>query len=169
MSTSLPLEDRPNRPIGVLRLSLTARCNLACSYCCTDVEEPLGLLTLEQQLRVIRVAARLGAQPLRLTSGEPLLSRRLLPLLESVAQARRDPSDPMADLQTVALTSNGVLLSERVACALRAVGLDRITISLDAALGDSAARMAGLQGGAVAGDRLVRQVQDGIAAARRWF
>ena len=89
MSTSLPLADRLNRPIGVLRLSLTARCNLACPYCCPDVEEPPGLLTLEQQMRVIRVAARLGAQTLRLTGGEPLLSRRLLPLLEAVAQARR--------------------------------------------------------------------------------
>ena len=80
MSTSLPLADRLNRPIGVLRLSLTARCNLACPYCCPDVEEPPGLLTLEQQIRVIRVATRLGAQTLRLTGGEPLLSRRLLPL-----------------------------------------------------------------------------------------
>ena len=165
MSTSLPLADRLNRPIGVLRLSLTARCNLACPYCCPDVEEPPGLLTLEQQIRVIRVATRLGAQTLRLTGGEPLLSRRLLPLLEAVAQARRDRSDPIAGLQAVALTSNGVLLSEPMARALRAAGLDRITISLDAAEGEAAARMAGLQGGAVAGDRLVRQVQDGIAAA----
>ena len=165
MSTSLPLADRLNRPIGVLRLSLTARCNLACPYCCTDVEEPPGLLTLEQQIRVIRVATRLGAQTLRLTGGEPLLSRRLLPLLEAVAQARRDRSDPMVGLQAVALTSNGVLLSAPMARALRAAGLDRITISLDAAEGEAAARMAGLQGGAVAGERLVRQVQDGIAAA----
>ena len=60
MSTSLPLADRLNRPIGVLRLSLTARCNLACPYCCPDVEELPGLLTLEQQIRVIRVATRLG-------------------------------------------------------------------------------------------------------------
>ena len=52
-----------------------------------------------------------------------------------------------------------------MARALRAAWLDRITISLDAAEGEAAARMAGLQGGAVAGDRLVRQVQDGIAAA----
>ena len=89
MSTYLPLADRLNRPIGVLRLSLTARCNLACPYCCPDVEEPPGLLTLEQQIRVIRVATRLGVQTLRLTGGEPLLSRRLLPLLEAVAQALR--------------------------------------------------------------------------------
>ncbi len=166
MSTPLPLVDRLNRPLGVLRLSLTARCNLACPYCCPDVEEPQGLLTLEQQMRVIRVAARLGARKLRLTGGEPLMSRRLLPLLEAVARARRDCSDPMAYLQSVALTSNGVLLSEEMARALRAAGLDRITISLDAIEGNTAARMAGLRGGAVAGDRLVRQVQNGIAAAR---
>ena len=156
MSTSLSLADRLNRPIGVLRMSLTARCNLACPYCCPDVEELPGLLNLEQQIRVIRVATRLGAQTLRLTGGEPLLSRRLLPLLEAVAQARRDRSDPIAGLQAVALTSNGVLLSEPMARALRAAGLDRITISLDAAEGEAAARMAGLQGGAIAGERLVR-------------
>ena len=74
MSTSLPLADRLNRPIGVLRLSLTARCNLACPYCCPDLEEPSGLLTLEQQMRVIRVAKRLGAQTLRLSGGEALLN-----------------------------------------------------------------------------------------------
>lgn len=129
------------------------------------MEKPLGLLSLEQQLRVIRVAARLGEQTLPLTGGEPLLSRRLLPLLDSVTQARRDRSDPMAGLQAVALTSNEVLLSKRIARALRAAGLDCITISLDAAEWE-AARMAGLQGGAVAGDRLVRQAQDGIAPAR---
>ena len=110
MSTSLPLADRFNRPIGVLRLSLTARCNLSCPYCCPDVDDPPGLLNLDQQLRVIRVASRLGAQTLRLTGGEPLLSRRLLPLLEAVAQARMRRSDPMAGLRAVALTANGVLL-----------------------------------------------------------
>ena len=89
MSTSLPLADRFNRPLGVLRLSLTARCNLACPYCRPDVDDPPGLLTLEQQMRVIRVASRLGTQTLRLTGGEPLLSRRLLPLLEAVAPAPR--------------------------------------------------------------------------------
>ena len=166
MSTSLPLADRFNRPLGVLRLSLTARCNLACPYCRPDVDDPPGLLTLEQQMRVIRVASRLGTQTLRLTGGEPLLSRRLLPLLEAVAQARRRRSDPVAGLEVVALTSNGVLLSEPMARSLRAAGLNRITISLDAAEGDAAARMAGLQGGAVAGERLVRKVQDGISAAR---
>ena len=166
MSTSLPLADRLNRPIGVLRLSLTARCNLACPYCCPDVEDPPGLLTLEQQLRVIRVAARLGAQTLRLTGGEPLLSTRLLPLLQRVNDGRAVQAQPWAGLREVALTSNGVLLNRQRAEALRAAGLDRITISLDAMHGAVAARMAGLRGGAAAGDQLVQQVLSGLAAAR---
>ena len=166
MSTSLPLADRLNRPIGVLRLSLTARCNLACPYCCPDLEEPPGLLTLEQQMRVIRVAARLGAQTLRLTGGEPLLSTRLLPLLQRVNDGRAVQAQPWAGLREVALTSNGVLLNRQRAEALRAAGLDRITISLDAMHGAVAARMAGLRGGAAAGDQLVQQVLSGLAAAR---
>ena len=166
MSTPLPLTDRLNRPIGVLRLSLTARCNLACPYCCPDVEDPPGLLTLEQQLRVIRVAARLGAQTLRLTGGEPLLSTRLLPLLQRVNDGRAVQAQPWAGLREVALTSNGVLLNRQRAEALRAAGLDRITISLDAMHGAVAARMAGLRGGAAAGDQLVQQVLSGLAAAR---
>ena len=166
MSTLLPLTDRLNRPIGVLRLSLTARCNLACPYCCPDVEDPPGLLTLEQQLRVIRVAARLGAQTLRLTGGEPLLSTRLLPLLQRVNDGRAVQAQPWAGLREVALTSNGVLLNRQRAEALRAAGLDRITISLDAMHGAVAARMAGLRGGAAAGDQLVQQVLSGLAAAR---
>ena len=166
MSTSLPLADRLNRPIGVLRLSLTARCNLACPYCCPDVEEPPGLLTLEQQMRVIRVAARLGAQTLRLTGGEPLLSSRLLPLLQRVNDGRAVHAQPWAGLRQVALTSNGVLLNRQRAEALRAAGLDRITLSLDAIHGAVAARMAGLRGGAAAGDQLVQQVLNGLAAAR---
>ena len=166
MSTPLPLADRLNRPIGVLRLSLTARCNLACPYCCPDVEEPPGLLTLEQQMRVIRVAARLGAQTLRLTGGEPLLSSRLLPLLQRVNDGRAVHAQPWAGLRQVALTSNGVLLNRQRAEALRAAGLNRITLSLDAIHGAVAARMAGLRGGAAAGDQLVQQVLNGLAAAR---
>ena len=158
--------DQRNRPLGVLRLSLTARCNLACPYCCPDVADPPGLLSLEQQLRLIRVACRLGAHTLRLTGGEPLLSEQLLPLLIKVAQGRLTPGDPLEGLQQVALTSNGVLLDHDRAHALRVAGLDRITISLDAVDGDVAARMAGLRGGASVGERQVQRVLSGFEAAR---
>ena len=166
MSAAPLLSDQRNRHLRVLRLSLTARCNLACPYCCPDLQDPPGLLSLDQQLCLIRVAARLGAKTLRLTGGEPLLSDRLLPLLQAVAVGRATPGDPLQGLQQVAVTSNGVLLNAERARDLRAAGLDRITLSLDAVDGAQAARMAGLQGGAVSGDRLVQQVLAALDAAR---
>ena len=73
---------------------------------------------------------------------------------------------PLAGLRDVALTTNGVLLSEQRAKALRNTGLDRITVSLDAVDGAVAARMAGLRGGRIAGEGLVQQVLAGLVAAR---
>ena len=158
--------DQWSRPFGVLRISLTARCNLACPYCCPDQKDPPGLLDLDQHLRLIRVACGLGLQTLRLTGGEPLLSDRLLPLLEALAAGRADAADPLARLRDVALTTNGVLLTSEKALALRAAGLDRITVSLDALDGEVVAKMAGLRGGTRAGEQLVEQVLGGLTAAR---
>ena len=166
MMSTAAIADQRARPLGVLRLSLTARCNLACPYCCPDAADPPGLMTLDQQLRLIRVAAGLGARTVRLTGGEPLLSDRLLPLLEQISRGRQTPGDPLQGLSQVALTSNGVLLTAERARMLRTAGLDRITLSLDAVDGAVAARMAGLRGGVGAGDRLVQQVIDAVTAAR---
>ena len=127
MSTRNRSQDRLGRPLGVLRLSLTARCNLACTYCRPADDEPSDLLNRPAQMAVIRAACRLGLQSLRLTGGEPLLSPQLEPLLQSITHGRSDPSDPLAGLQEVALTSNGVLLSRERAAGLRQSGLDRIT------------------------------------------
>ena len=69
-----PATDQLQRPLGVLRLSLTARCNLACPYCQPDGEEAPDRLTTEQRLRVIEAACSLGVSSLRLTGGEPLLT-----------------------------------------------------------------------------------------------
>ena len=152
--------DWYGRPLGVMRLSLTARCNLACPYCCPDSRDPEGMLDLQDQLRLIRVACSLGVHTVRLTGGEPLLSDRLEPLLASIAL------DRPAGLEELALTTNGVLLSPERALRLKRAGLDRITISLDGADGASVARMAGLQGGAPAGQSLLDQVLLGLEAAR---
>ena len=138
--------DRLGRPLGVLRLSLTARCNLACPYCLPDGTEPPGLLTLAQRLRVIEAAAALGARSLRLTGGEPLLHSGLEELIAAV-QPLRAPYANGPGLREIALTSNGALLSAERARALRAAGLDRITLSLDGTTGASVARMAGVGGG----------------------
>ena len=137
--------DRLSRPLGVLRLSLTARCNLACPYCLPDGVEPAGLLSLEQRRRVIAAAVALGARSLRLTGGEPLLHTGLEELIAAV-QPLRTPHPAVPGLREIALTSNGTLLSAARARALRAAGLDRITLSLDGATGTSVARMAGLAG-----------------------
>ncbi|MFM7453505.1 MAG: radical SAM protein, partial [Cyanobium sp.] len=130
--------DQLNRPLGVLRLSVTARCNLACPYCLPDSVEPPGLLTLAQRLRLISAAVALGARSLRLTGGEPLLHAGLEELIAAVrALGERG-------LREIALTSNGVLLSAERARDLRRAGLNRITLSLDGATGEAVARMAGV-------------------------
>jgi len=154
--------DQLGRPLGVLRLSLTARCNLACPYCLPDGQEPEGVLTLEQRLRVISAAVALGARSLRLTGGEPLLHGQLEELIASAARPA---------LHEIALTSNGVLLSAARAQALRRAGLNRITFSLDGATGEAVARMAGVGGGdpqerEQRGDALLAKVLAAIEHAR---
>ena len=157
MAQRQPL-DTLSRPIGVLRLSLTARCNLACPYCLPDGEEPPELLTLEQRLQVIAAGVALGVSSLRLTGGEPLLHPQLAALLKAVQPLRRE------GLKDIALTSNGLLLTAQRAQALRAAGLDRLTISLDGTTGASVARMAGLADSA-AGERALEQVLRAIEHA----
>ena len=143
----------------MLRLSLTARCNLACPYCLPDGREPADLLNLSQRLQVVAAAVALGATSLRLTGGEPLLHPELEALLEALQPLRQQ------GLREIALTSNGTLLTAARAQALREAGLDRITLSLDGADGPSVARMAGLHDGA-AGERALGAVLAAIEHAR---
>ncbi|MCP9820064.1 radical SAM protein [Synechococcus sp. Cruz-9H2] len=159
MAAPTPLLDQLGRPPGVLRLSLTARCNLACPYCCPDSHDPPELLTHAERLRLVSAAAELGFSRLRLTGGEPLLHRGLEELVEALRPLRgaRDGSGSPG-LSEIALTTNGVLLSAQRARELRAAGLDRITVSLDGTDGASVARMAGLAGGAMAGEAVLEKV-----------
>ena len=124
--TAAPVLDRYGRPAGSLRLSVTDRCNLRCAYCMPEAEYAWlpreSLLTFEELARVAGVFASLGAHKVRLTGGEPLLRHDLAGLVRLL---RRD-----ARITDLALTTNGVLLG-RQAGALRAAGLDRVTVSLD--------------------------------------
>jgi cyclic pyranopterin phosphate synthase len=149
----------------VLRLSLTARCNLACPYCLPDGIEPPGLLSQTQRLAVVGAAAALGVHHLRLTGGEPLLHPGLEALIAACTPLRA------AGLQEISLTSNGALLTAERALALRAAGLDRLTLSLDGTTGAAVAAMAGLRGGlgaapVAAGEVLLAKVLAAIEHAR---
>ncbi|MYK06802.1 MAG: GTP 3',8-cyclase MoaA [Synechococcus sp. SB0670_bin_20] len=127
--------DQRGRALGVLRLSLTARCNLACRYCRPENQDPPALLTQQQRLKLVGAAARLGCRRLRLTGGEPLLAPGLVPLVQAVKA--------LDLVEDVALTSNGVLLDRPLARRLQQAGLDRVTISLDGADPRAVLRMGG--------------------------
>lgn len=126
MSTAPALRDRRGRPLGTLRLSVTDRCNLRCSYCMPEREYawlPREDLLSFEELEVLTghfLAA--GARRVRLTGGEPLLRRDLPDLVARLAR--------LPGLEELALTTNGVLLAP-LAADLRAAGLRRITVSLD--------------------------------------
>jgi cyclic pyranopterin phosphate synthase len=121
-----PLLDRLGRPLGSLRLSVTDRCNLRCSYCMPEDEYTWlpreSLLTFEELARLARIFASLGAHKVRLTGGEPLLRRDLHELVRMLA---REP-----DVRDLALTTNALLLARQLD-ALVDAGLGRVTISLD--------------------------------------
>jgi cyclic pyranopterin phosphate synthase len=121
-----PPLDQLGRPLRNLRLSVTDRCNLRCSYCMPE-EDYLwlprrDLLTFEELERLVEAFTRVGVHKLRLTGGEPLL-RQDLP--ELVRRLRRNER-----LEEIAMTTNGVLLAEQ-AESLQAAGLGRVTVSLD--------------------------------------
>jgi len=120
------LLDRHQRPLRNLRLSVTDRCNLRCSYCMPEAEYAWlpreDILHFEEIERLVDVFVSLGVDKVRLTGGEPLLRRGVPDLV------RRLASRPaIADL---AMTTNGVLLAAN-AGALKEAGLHRLTVSLD--------------------------------------
>jgi len=127
----LPVNDRLGRPVEDLRVSLTDRCNLRCTYCMP--REMFGpdhaflprheLLSFEELTRVLTVFVGLGVSKLRLTGGEPLLRTDLPDLIGMIS--------PLDGVEDIALTTNGILLP-RYAETLRDAGLRRVTISLDA-------------------------------------
>lgn len=121
-----PTIDRLSRPLGSLRLSVTDRCNMRCRYCMPEEEyiwlPRASILTFEELHRLAAVFARLGVAKFRLTGGEPLLRHELTGLVKLLATT--------PGLRDLAMTTNGILLA-RHAEALRAAGLQRVTVSLD--------------------------------------
>jgi len=122
------LTDSHGRVIHDLRVSITDRCNYKCVYCRTgEAGAQYPELTIEEYLRLIRVFVGLGITKVRLTGGEPLLRRGLLELTAELARLRTLNGEPLE----LALTTNGHLL-DGLAAPLKAAGLQRVTVSMDA-------------------------------------
>jgi GTP 3',8-cyclase len=125
--TALPLLDQYGRVGTDLRVSLTDRCNLRCSYCMPaeglDWLPTPEVLTDDEVVRLIRIAVeRMGVREVRFTGGEPLIRRGLTSIVADTAALRPRPD--------ISVTTNGIGL-QRVASALAAAGLDRVNVSLD--------------------------------------
>src|SRR4051812_45852790 len=125
--TPLPLADRHGRVATDLRVSLTDRCNLRCTYCMPVEGLPwlptAEVLTDDEVNRLIRIAVeRLGVTAVRFTGGEPLLRPGLAGIVAAAAALRPRPS--------LSLTTNAIGL-DRSAAALAEAGLDRVNVSLD--------------------------------------
>jgi len=150
--------DRLGRPMRDLRLSVIDRCNFRCTYCMP--EEEVGpdfpwlhhseRLSFDEMLRLVRQFARFGVEKIRLTGGEPLLRTHLDELVRGLRE--------IPGINDIAMTTNGVLLP-RFAADLKAAGLDRVTVSLDA-LDETVFRQ--MNGGI----NFPAQVLEGIDAAR---
>jgi len=134
------LRDSFGRAITDLRVSVTDRCNYKCVYCRTGNEgAQYTELPIADYLRIVRLFVALGIEKVRLTGGEPLLRSGLVEMVAELAQMRtayrpdgRAVEDRREGLPLdVALTTNGHLL-ESLAAPLKAAGLGRVTVSMDA-------------------------------------
>ncbi len=126
MSADTKLQDRFGRRVEYLRLSVTDRCDLRCTYCIPEgfknFEEPAHWLSFDEIERVIGAFARMGVSKVRLTGGEPLLRRKLPELVQ-----RLNALNGVTDLS---LSTNATQLA-RHAAELKKAGISRLNISLD--------------------------------------
>lgn len=157
LTETVPLQDRYQRSLRELRVSVIDRCNFRCTYCMPSdslqgrgVFLPLEKLLTDHEIEdLVRAFVGLGVRKLRLTGGEPLLRPGLPALVEQLAG--------IPELGDIALTTNGVMLP-RLAGDLAEAGLDRITVSLDTLDPDVLSGMSG-------GKANLEQILNGIYAA----
>jgi len=154
-SSTRLLKDSYNRSIRDLRVSLTDRCNFRCFYCLPHGEPPIApkeqMLSYEEVEYVCEIFVELGIEKIRLTGGEPMMRQDIEVMIRKLAALKRK------GLQDLALTTNGYFLPDR-AQALKAAGLDRITISLDSLKRDVFKQMTGVD--------VLDRVLQGIEAAK---
>jgi cyclic pyranopterin phosphate synthase len=149
------LTDPFGRTVTYVRVSVTDRCNLRCTYCMSEQMQFLPkaqLLTLEELDRVCSVFVRRGVRRLRLTGGEPLMRRGIMDLVRALSRHLDS-----GDLDELTMTTNGVRLRE-FARSLKDAGMRRINVSLDSLDRATFAR--------IARSDCLDKVLDGIAAAQ---
>ncbi len=114
--------------VDYLRVSVTDRCNLRCIYCNPlghhGLRDREGILDFDEIHRVVRLCADCGIRKVRLTGGEPLMCRNIADLVHRLAT--------VTGIEDLSLTTNGIFLGP-IAAELKAAGLKRVNISLDAA------------------------------------
>jgi GTP 3',8-cyclase len=120
------ISDSFQRPINYLRISVTDRCNLRCVYCMPEEGISLmshyDILSYEEIITLVKAAAQLGINKVRITGGEPLVRAALPDLIKQIAD--------IDTIKDISMTTNGVLLA-KYAAELQEAGLDRVNISLD--------------------------------------
>jgi len=118
--------DRFNRPINYLRISVTDRCNLRCTYCMPEegirLLDHSDILSFEEISEFAKLAVANGITKVRLTGGEPLVRKGIVELVSILAK--------IDGLEDLSMTTNGILLP-KYADDLKRAGLNRINISLD--------------------------------------
>jgi len=126
------MEDRYGHRISYLRVSITDRCNERCNYCMPrELQEWLpreDILSYEETLRLIRIAADLGVTKIRVTGGEPLTRRGIVDFIREIPKVR--------GIASLGISTNGTLLAHKVngqtmAVALRDAGAQSVNVSLD--------------------------------------
>lgn len=151
----MPLIDGFGRVVDYLRVSVTDRCNLRCSYCMREAMQFLprkDLLSLEELDRLCTAFVHRGVKRLRLTGGEPLVRKGVMDLVRSLSRHLSSGA-----LEELTLSTNGVLLQDH-AEGLAAAGVKRVNVSLDSLDRAGFARIA-------RADHLY-EVLEGIAAAQ---
>ena len=123
----MSLTDNCGRPLLNLRISITQRCNNRCAYCHREGEvqranRSAELMSVEEIVRIAKVAVDLGIARIKLTGGEPLMRKDLAEIVAGIAA--------IPGLRDLSLTTNGLLLGGGIAKKLRECGLKRVNISL---------------------------------------
>jgi len=146
--------DRYNRLINYLRISVTDRCNLRCTYCIPEegirLLDHSDILSFEEITEFTRLAVANGITKVRLTGGEPLVRKGIVDLIAMLAA--------IEGLEDLSMTTNGTLLT-KYAEDLKQAGLNRINISLDTVNPDNYCQ--------ITRNGELEQVLEGIEAARK--